>query len=200
MSDPASKGKRSATSKTGETARELLRWTRQIPRRKFPAEEKIRILLEGIRAELSVAELCRREGIHPTVCYHWLKGFMEAGKARMRGNSLRDATTAEVGHRKGENERLKQLVAELSLQNLMLKKAWARAPRPTAVRADARRAEAGGAQAGAAGPGAKQQSLAALGLPRSTYCRWQLRGRQAGDGGLMDRRLAGRQALRPKGF
>ncbi len=122
MSDPASKGKRSATSKSGETARELLRRTRQITRRKFPAEEKIRILLEGIRAERSVAELCRREGIHPTVYYHWLKDFMEAGKARMRGDSLRDATTAEVGHLKGENERLKQLVAELSLQNLTLKK------------------------------------------------------------------------------
>jgi transposase len=122
MSDPASKGKRSATSKRGETARELLGRTRQITRRKFPAEEKIRILLEGIRAERSVAELCRREGIHPTVYYHWLKDFMEAGKARMRGDSLRDATTAEVGHLRGENERLKQLVAELSLQNLTLKK------------------------------------------------------------------------------
>ncbi len=122
MSDPASKGKRSATSKSGETARELLRRTRQITRRKFPAEEKIRILLEGIRAELSVAELCRREGIHPTVYSHWLKDFMEAGKARMRGESLRDATTAEVHQLKGENERLKQLVAELSLANLTLKK------------------------------------------------------------------------------
>jgi transposase len=99
-----------------------LRRTKQITRRKFPAEEKIRILLEGIRAELSVAELCRREGIHPTVYYYWLKDFMEAGKARMRGDSLRDATTAEVGHLKEENERLKQLVAELSLQNLTLKK------------------------------------------------------------------------------
>jgi transposase len=122
MSDLASKGRRSAATKSGETARELLRRTKQVTRRKFPAEEKIRILLEGIRAELSVAELCRREGIHPTVYYHWLKDFMEAGKARMRGNALRDATTAEVQHLKGENERLKQLVAELSLQNLTLKK------------------------------------------------------------------------------
>jgi transposase len=69
MSDPTPKGRRSATSKGGETARELLRRTKQITRRRFPAEEKIRILLEGIRAELSVAELCRRVGIHPTVFY-----------------------------------------------------------------------------------------------------------------------------------
>jgi len=61
-----------------------------------------------------VAELCRREGIHPTVYYTWLKDFMEAGKARMRGDSRRDATTAEAGHLKGENERLKQRVADLS--------------------------------------------------------------------------------------
>ena len=122
MSDPAAKGTRSATTKRGETARELLRRTKQLTRRRFPAEEKIRILLEGIRAELSVAELCRREGIHPTVYYAWLKDFMEAGKARMRGDSLRDATTAEVHQLKGENERLKQLVADLSLANLTLKK------------------------------------------------------------------------------
>jgi len=122
MSESGAKGKAASASKSGETARELLRRTKQVTRRKFPAEEKIRILLEGIRAEVSVAELCRREGIHPTVYYQWLKDFMEAGKARMRGDSLRDATTAEVQHLKGENERLKQLVAELSLQNLTLKK------------------------------------------------------------------------------
>ncbi len=122
MSESGSKGTSARAAKSGETARALLRRTKQITRLKFPAEEKIRILLEGIRAELSVAELCRREGIHPTVYYYWLKDFMEAGKARMRGDSLRDATTAEVGHLKGENERLKQLVADLSLQNLTLKK------------------------------------------------------------------------------
>ena len=122
MSESGSKGTAARAAKSGETARALVRRTKQITRRKFLAEEKIRILLEGIRAELSVAELCRREGIHPTVYYSWLKDFMEAGKARMRGDSLRDATTAEVGHLKGENERLKQLVADLSLQNLTLKK------------------------------------------------------------------------------
>ena len=90
MSESGSKGTAARAAKSGETARALVRRTKQITRRKFPAEEKIRILLEGIRAELSVAELCRREGIHPTVYYSWLKDFMEAGKARMRGDSLRD--------------------------------------------------------------------------------------------------------------
>ena len=122
MSESGSKGTAARAAKRSETARELLRRTKRITRRKLPAEEKIRILLEGIRPEISVAELCRREGIHPTVYYSWLKDFMEAGKRRMRGDSLRDATTAEVQHLKGENERLKRLVAELSLQNLTLKK------------------------------------------------------------------------------
>ena len=112
----------SGQARSSEVARALLRRTEQASRRRFPAEEKIRILLEGIRAEISVAELCRREGIHPTVYYTWLKDFMEAGKARMRGDSLRDATTVEVLELRQENERLKQLVAELSLVNLTLKK------------------------------------------------------------------------------
>ena len=112
----------SGIARSSEVARTLIRRTKQASRRRFPAEEKIRILLEGIRAEISVSELCRREGIHPTVYYTWLKDFMEAGKARMRGDSLRDATTAEVRSLRQENERLKQLVAELSLVNLTLKK------------------------------------------------------------------------------
>jgi transposase len=122
MSEPSSKDKRTPSPKSGETARELLRRAKHLTRRKFPAEDKIRIILEGIRAEVSVAELCRREGIHPTVYYQWLKDFMEAGKARMRGDTQRDATTGEVQQLKQENERLKQLVAELSLSNMLLKK------------------------------------------------------------------------------
>ncbi len=112
----------SGQGRSSEVARALIRRTKQASRRRFPAEEKIRILLEGIRAEVSVAELCRQEGIHPTVYYTWLKDFMEAGKARMRGDTLRDATTVEVRDLRQENERLKQLVAELSLVNLTLKK------------------------------------------------------------------------------
>lgn len=107
---------------SAETARELIRRTKRATRRKFPSEEKIRILVEGIRSEVSVAELCRREGVHPTVYYKWLKDFMEAGKARLRGDAKREATSDEVVDLRRENERLKQLVADLSLANLTLKK------------------------------------------------------------------------------
>ena len=112
----------SGAVRSGETARALIRRARQASRRRFPSEEKIRILLEGLRAEISVAELCRREGMHPTVYYKWLKDFMEAGKKRLRGDVQREATSEEVGQLRQENERLKQLVAELSLSNMTLKK------------------------------------------------------------------------------
>jgi len=113
---------RNAATRSGDTARVLIRRAKQASRRRFPSEEKIRILLEGMRAEVSVADLCRREGLHPTVYYKWLKDFMEAGKKRLRGDTLREATSEEVGQLRQENERLKQLVADLSLTNMTLKK------------------------------------------------------------------------------
>jgi transposase len=112
----------SSPAGAGEAARQLIRRTRRVTRRKFPAEEKIRIVMEGIRGEVAVSELCRREGIHPTVYYKWLKDFMEAGKGRLRGDTKWEATSEEVRQVREENERLKQLVAELSLANLTLKK------------------------------------------------------------------------------
>jgi transposase len=111
-----------AGGRRGETARQLIRRAKRATRRKFPAEEKIRIVMEGVRAEVSIADLCRREGIHPTIYYKWLKDFMEAGKGRLRGDARREATSDEVTQLRGENERLKQLVADLSLENLTLKK------------------------------------------------------------------------------
>lgn len=111
-----------AGGRRGETARQLIRRAKQTSRRRFPAEEKIRIVMEGIRAEVSVADLCRREGIHPTIYYKWLKEFMEAGKGRLRGDAKREATSNEVKDLRQENERLKLLVADLSLENLTLKK------------------------------------------------------------------------------
>ena len=113
---------RRRATRSGDTARALIRRAKQAGRRRFPSEEKIRIMLEGMRAEVSVAELCRREGLHPTVYYKWLKDFMEAGKKRLRGDSQREATGEEVSQLRQENERLKQLVAELSLANMTLKK------------------------------------------------------------------------------
>ena len=89
---------------------------------KYTPEEKVRIVIEGIRGEISVSALCRREGINPGVYYKWLKDYMEAGKSRLKGDTLREANKAEVDALKRENERLKELVAQLSVENLVLKK------------------------------------------------------------------------------
>ena len=105
-----------------EETKSFIRQVKRITRRKFTPEEKIRIVLEGIRHEVTVAELCRREGIRPNVYYSWLKDFMEAGKERLKHDTARDATRPEVESLKRENLGLKQLVAELSLQVHVLKK------------------------------------------------------------------------------
>jgi len=91
-------------------------------RRKFSSEEKIRIILEGLRGETSIAELCRREGINANLYYRWSKDFLEAGKKRLQGDTVREANSGEVTGLRRENEQLKQLVAELSLKNRVLKK------------------------------------------------------------------------------
>ncbi len=90
--------------------------------RRFTPEEKIRIVLEGFRHEVPIRDLCRREGIRPNVYYAWLRDFMEAGKERLARDTVRDASKAEVDGLKRENERLKQLVADLSLKVHILKK------------------------------------------------------------------------------
>ncbi len=112
----------SAQARISEETQQFVRRVRRVTRRKFTPEEKVRIVLEGFRGEAKVSDLCRREGIRPNVYYAWLKEFMEAGKTRLEADTVRDATKAEVEGLKRENERLKQLVAELSLQNLVLKK------------------------------------------------------------------------------
>jgi len=105
-----------------DNARALIRKTKQATRRQFSAEEKVRIVIEGIRGEISIRALCRREGIGTNVYYKWLKAFMEAGKGRLKGDTLRQANRAEVAELIQENERLKELVAKLSVENLVLKK------------------------------------------------------------------------------
>lgn len=110
-----------AGSRTEET-RSFIKRVRRISRRKFTPEEKIRIVLEGFRHEVPIRDLCRREGIRPNVYYAWLRDFMEAGKERMTRDTVRDASRAEVDGVKRENERLKQLVADLSLKIHILKK------------------------------------------------------------------------------
>jgi transposase len=98
--------------------REIHRQTR----RKFSSEEKIRIILEGLRGEEAVAPLCRREGISPNLYYRWSKAFLEAGRKRLNGDTQREASSEEVGGIRQENEQLKAVVAELLLKNRVLKK------------------------------------------------------------------------------
>ena len=95
---------------------------RRRTRKKYSSEEKIRIVLEGLRGDLSVAELCRREGINQNSYYKWSKEFLEAGKQRLAGNTQRQATSQEVKELRKELDQLKLLVAELSLKNRVLKK------------------------------------------------------------------------------
>ena len=91
-------------------------------RRKFTSEDKIRVILEGFRKEISVSELCRRESIPSTIYYRWMKDFMEAGKSRLKRDALRDATGNEVKELREENNRLKQLAGEQALQIQLFKK------------------------------------------------------------------------------
>ena len=105
-----------------EETKQFIRDIKRITRRKFTAEEKIRIVLEGFRRDTPIRDLCRREGIRPSTYYAWLKDFMEAGKDRLQRDTARDATKVEVNGLKRDNTRLKQLVAELSLQVHVLKK------------------------------------------------------------------------------
>jgi transposase len=100
----------------------VVREIKRKTRRKFSSEEKIRIVLEGLRGEESIAELCRRERISPNLYYDWSKEFLEAGKRRLSGNTKREATSSEVLDLRRENAHLKQLVADLSLKNDVYKK------------------------------------------------------------------------------
>jgi len=104
------------------SAEAVVKHIRRETRKKHTAEEKIRIVLEGLRGEESIAELCRREGINPNLYYKWSKEFLEAGKARLKGDTKREATSGEVNTLRHENEELKAVVAELLLKNRVLKK------------------------------------------------------------------------------
>ena len=108
--------------KTQSSPESVVRQIKRNTRRKITAEEKIRIVLEGLKGEESIAEICRREGIAPSMYYKWSKGFLEAGKRQLNGDTKREATSDEVTQLRQENEQLKQLVAELSLSNRVLKK------------------------------------------------------------------------------
>ena len=105
-----------------KSAERVVRDIRRKTRRRFSAEEKIRIVLEGLRGEESIAALCRREGLNPNLYYQWSKEFLEAGKKRLLGDTTREATSTEVADVRKDVAALKQVVAELVLENRLLKK------------------------------------------------------------------------------
>ena len=111
---------KSEQSKT--PAEKAIKEIRRATRKQYSAEEKIRIVLAGLRGEDSIAELCRREGINQNLYYRWSKEFLEAGKKRLAGDTAREATSEEVKGLRREAVELKEVVAELTLENRLLKK------------------------------------------------------------------------------
>ncbi len=110
------------THRQKASAEKVVKDIRRATRRHFGAEEKIRIVLEGLRGEDSIAELCRREGINQNLYYRWSKDFLEAGKKRLAGDTTREATSDEVKHLRREALALKEAVADPTLDNRLLKK------------------------------------------------------------------------------
>ena len=108
-----------------EPAETVVKEIRRATRKHYSAEEKIRIVLEGLRGEDRIAELCRREGIPPNVYYRWSKDFLEAGKKRLAGDTAREATSDDVKGLRREAAALKEVVADLTLENRLLKQACA---------------------------------------------------------------------------
>ena len=121
--------KTSGTSK--DAADKLVRGIKRKTRKHCSAEEKIRIVLAGLRGEESISALCRREGIAESLYYSWSKEFLEAGKNRLAGDTARLATAPEVKELRSESAALKELVADLTLENRLLKNVW---PAPLASR------------------------------------------------------------------
>ena len=111
---------KSETRQTG--AAKAIKDIRRVTRKQYSAEEKIRIVLDGLRGEETIAELCRREGIAQSIYYKWSKEFLEAGKRRLSGDTARQATSPEVKDLRSEALALKECVADLTLENRLLKK------------------------------------------------------------------------------
>jgi len=114
-----------------EPPEKVVKDIRRATRKRHSPEEKIRIVLSGLRGEDSIAELCRREGIAQSLYYSWSKEFLEAGKRRLAGDTAREATSGEVKARRREIGALKEVVADLTLENRLLKNVW---PAPLASR------------------------------------------------------------------
>jgi transposase len=113
---------RSPAERHSEEAEQVVRDIRRAVRRQYSAEEKVRIVIAGLRGEESIAELCRKEGINQNLYYRWSKEFLEAGKKRLAGDTAREATSDEVKGLRTEAQQLKELLAEVLLENRLLKK------------------------------------------------------------------------------
>src|SRR5208282_5100779 len=113
---------RSKADTQSEEAEKAVRDIRRATRRLYSAEEKVRIVIAGLRGEDSIAELCRKEGINQNLYYRWSKDFLEAGKQRLAGDTARAATSDDVKGLRAKAHRLKELLAELLLENRLLKK------------------------------------------------------------------------------
>ena len=113
---------RSKAELHSEAAERTVRDIRRATRRQYSAEEKVRIVIAGLRGEDSIAELCRKEGINQNLYYRWSKDFLEAGKKRLAGDTAREATSDEVKAIQAQARQLKELLAEVLLENRLLKK------------------------------------------------------------------------------
>ena len=111
------------TKSNKRSAEQTVRDIRRATKRKYSSEEKIRIVLEGLRGEDSIAALCRKERINQNLYYRWSKEFLEAGKKRLAGDTVREASSEEVKGLRSESLALKETLAELMLENRLLKKA-----------------------------------------------------------------------------
>jgi transposase len=113
---------RRKTEALSDEAEKAVRDIKRATRRHFSAEDKIRIVIAGLRGEDSIAELCRKEGINQNLYYRWSKEFLEAGKKRLAGDTEREASSDEVKDLRTEARQLKEALAEVTLENRLLKK------------------------------------------------------------------------------
>nr|WP_245990295.1 IS3 family transposase [Litoreibacter meonggei] len=175
---------RQTTGNRKSPGEKIVKDIKRATRKQYSSEEKIRIVLDGLRGEDSIAELCRREGISQGIYYKWSKDFMEAGKRRLAGDTARAATTDEVKDLRREARDLKEVVAEQTLELRLLKKHDRRWGRPRMRYAASEKLEiirlVEGSHLSA------RQTLTKLRLPRTTFYRWYDRYLKLGEAGLQD--------------
>jgi len=116
------RNKTAPAPKPASKSEAVVRDIKRVTRKKYSADDKIRIILEGLRGETAIAEICRREGLATNLYYRWSKDFLEAGKKRLQGDIVREASTGDVNDLRKENAQLRDLVANFAIKNEILKK------------------------------------------------------------------------------